>query len=411
MNFRWFSHEFERALHRPYVQIVFGTRQCGKSTLILDRLPPDAVRINLARPGDLARLEARPEELVERCLALPSRESAHVVFVDEAQRVPGIFDAVQFLHDEHRNRFRFVLCGSSARKLRATGANLLPGRSMMHRLHPLVLPELPAPEASASPARLLPLPAVVPEHPLFPSWDLLDRLAFGALPGVVTAAPEDRADLLRSYAEIYLEEEIRGEAAVRDLGAFRRFLQLAAREAGQPVNLSALAQELGLTHPTVKSYYKILEDIFVGIPLPAFTRSARKSVLSTRRFLFFDLGVRHAAAGLRPGHDTVLANPGPVFEQWVGLELWRRLQMLGEGSLSSFRTSDGAKIDFIIERAGRLIPVEVKFTEHPSMKDARHLKRFLVEHADEADEGYVICRCPHPLKLAENITALPWQAI
>ncbi len=107
-------------------------------------------------------------------------------------------------------------------------------------------------------------------------------------------------------------------------------------------------------------------------------------------------------------HAPVKANPGPMFEQWVGIELWNRLQYLGNGRLFHQRSRDGAEVDFIIEHSNRLTPIEVKWTEHPTLSDARHLLAFLREKPKEAKDGYVICRCPRPLQLHERITALPW---
>jgi predicted AAA+ superfamily ATPase len=121
--------------------------------------------------------------------------------------------------------------------------------------------------------------------------------------------------------------------------------------------------------------------------------------------------VRHAAAGLEVSRATIRSNPGPLFEQWVGLELWRRLQYLGQGELSYLRTRDGAEVDFIVERKGQVTPFEVKWTERPTLSDARHLITFLKEHPRQAKRGYVVCRCPRPLALADNITALPWSCL
>ena len=213
--------------------------------------------------------------------------------------------------------------------------------------------------------------------------------------------------MLKAYAFVHLEEEIRREALVKDWGAFVRFMQLAAAESGQVLNFANISQDSGISQPTVKSHYQLLEDMFVGMRVPAYSKSPRKNVLSTPKFLFFDLGVRHAAAGLSPSVETVKANPGPVFEQWVGIEVWKRLQYLGEGKLYHQRTRDGAEVDFIIEQGGRVTPVEVKWTEHPTAGDARHLLTFLHENKN-ADQGYIICRCPRPLQLHEKITALPW---
>ncbi|MCX7723120.1 MAG: DUF4143 domain-containing protein, partial [Verrucomicrobiae bacterium] len=130
--------------------------------------------------------------------------------------------------------------------------------------------------------------------------------------------------------------------------------------------------------------------------------------LSTARFYFFDVGVRHAAAELPLEPATVLANPGPVLEQWVGIELWKRLKYLGSGKLYYLRTKAGAEVDFIIERQGTLIPIEVKWTDNPSRSDIRHLLTFLREHPKRAERGFLICRCNAPLQLDDKVTALPW---
>ena len=408
---RWYASEMRAKLSRPYVQLLFGARQTGKSTLLNGLIPEDALRFNLADPQERSRHLANPGEFAQACRALPASQEVRFVFVDEAQAVPSIFDAVQALYDADKTRWRFVLCGSSARKLRLTGANLLPGRSLVHHLYPLTLAEHPAKAGNLSHASSpLPFPwsdGRPAKHP-FPAWDLPTRLAYGALPGIVTAEPQDRPGLLKAYAFVHLEEEIRREALVKDWGAFVRFLQLAAVESGQILNYANISQEAGIAQPTVKGYYQLLEDMFVGIRVAAYSRSPRKNLLSTSKFLLFDLGVRHAAAGLNPSLDTVQANPGPIFEQWVGIELWQRLQYLGAGKLYHQRSRDGAEVDFIVEHGGRLTPLEVKWTENPTLHDARHLLPFLAENQPAAEHGYVICRCPRPLQLHDKITALPW---
>jgi predicted AAA+ superfamily ATPase len=411
---RWYANPLKDKLGRPFVHLLFGARQTGKSTLLRQLLPGDALVFDLADPAERSSLLAKPDVFTQACRALPAKGEGQVVFVDEAQTVPALFDAVQHLYDGDKRRWRFVLCGSSARKLRRTGANLLPGRSFLHHLFPLVTAEqpnaTPAPSHAVSP---LPLPWPGGRAPAnrFPAWNLEARLAYGAMPGIVAAEERDRAELLMAFSVVHLEEEIRREALVKDWGAFVRFLQLAAREAGQILNYASLSQETGISQPTVKSHYQLLEDMFVGFRVPAFTGSPRKKLLSTPKFLLFDLGVRHTAAGLTPSTDLVNAHPGPLFEQWVGIELWKRLQYLGEGSLSYLRTRDGAEIDFIVEQGKSLIPIEVKWSEHPTLSDARHLLNFCKEHPKQARQGYIICRCPRPLQLHENITALPWHCL
>jgi len=284
----------------------------------------------------------------------------------------------------------------------------------LHRLMPLVLAEQPPSEDPNSDAES-PLPLAwpkgrTPDHP-FRSWALDERLAWGALPGIVAAEEKDRADLLQAFAAVHLEEEMRREAMVNDWGAFLRFLRLAAMESGQIVNYSAVAQQTGLSLPTVKNYYQLLEDMYVGVPVSAWSGSQRKNLMSAGKFLLFDLGIRHAAAGLRPAIETVQANPGPLFEQWVGLELWRRLHYLGGGGLHYLRTYAGAEVDFIVEHEGQLIPVEVKWSENPAPGDARHLLTFLDENRKRAKRGFIVCRCRRPMQLHDRVMAIPWQCL
>jgi len=410
---RWYATQLREKLTRPFVHLIFGARQTGKTTLLSALLPPEpeTVTVDLSDPAERSRHLADPGAFAALCRKMPSDRDGQFVFVDEAQTVPSIFDAVQHLYDKDKRRWRFVLCGSSARKLRLTGANLLPGRSFLHHLYPLTLVEHPATAVRIRYA-VSPLPlewpgGAAPAQP-FPAWDLETRLAYGALPGVVASEEQDRATLLKSFALVHLEEEIRREALVKDWGAFVRFLQLAASESGQILNYAGIAQETGLSQPTVKSHYQLLEDMFIGFRVPAFSGSKRKNLLSTPKFLFFDLGVRHGAAGLTASTEIVKVNPGAFFEQWVGIELWKRLQYLGGGQLHYLRTRDGMEIDFILEHNSKLTPVEVKWTEKPSESDARHLRTFLKEHPKQADQAYIICRCSRPMEVCEHVTALPW---
>lgn len=412
---RWVERRWIRKLATPYVHLVFGARQTGKSTLLRTLFPDAAIWLDLSNPFDRAATLRHPELLIQRCRALPRSRRPGVVVVDEAQNVPAVFDAVQHLYDSDKRRWRFVLCGSSARKLRVTGANLLPGRSIVHALYPLVLAERP-PRIGGAPQPETASPVAMPVDEAtgarrFPAAALPERLLFGELPGVATAAREEKADILRAYAVAYLEEEVRREALVKSWPAFARFLLLAAAEAGGMINYAAVSREAGVSLPTVKTYYQLLEDMFIGFRVPAFSGSPRKSLLSTERFLFFDVGVRNAAAELPMELSAVRANPGPLFEQWVGIELWKRLKYLGGGKLHYLRTKAGAEVDYVIAHRGKLVPIEVKWTEHPSVADARHLSAFLDEQRTRARHGYVVCRCPAPLALTDRVTAIPWSSL
>jgi predicted AAA+ superfamily ATPase len=410
---RSIAPELRLAFAKPFVHILFGARQTGKSTLLRQLLPEPALALDFSDPSQRSAYLADPGRLIPECRALPTGQPPPAVVIDEAQAVPAIFDAIQHLYDSDKTRWRFVLCGSSARKLRQTGANLLPGRALLHRLTALTLGERPASGSTVAvaPELAFPLPSLPASAPCFPAAGVEERLATGELPGVVVLAPEDRAAVLRSYVHIYLQEELRREALIKDWAAFVRFLELAARESGQLVDYARISRGAGISAPTVKSHYQLLEDLFVGFSLPAFSGSARKSLLSTPRFVLFDTGLRHAAAGLEPSATTVAANPGPVFEQWVLAELWKRTLYTPEARLSYLRTKAGAEVDCIVTLKGRHYPVEIKWTDKPTVTDTRHLTAFLAEHEPAvAPLGFVVCRCERPALLAPRVVALPWSA-
>lgn len=215
---------------------------------------------------------------------------------------------------------------------------------------------------------------------------------------------------MRAYTTLYLEEEVRAEALVRNLGAFSRFLQLAALEAGNISHFRGIAQELGVPHTTVAGYYEILEDCLIAERIEPLSESrTRKKLTKSPRYLFFDLGVRRAAAD--EGARLPVRVLGALFEQFVGLELLRATrQSSAPAQLRFWRDPDGPEVDWVLVAADRWLPVEVKWSEAPSVRDASHLATFLSEYP-KAKEGIVVCRTPKPLKLASKITAVPWQEI
>ena len=326
------------------MHVLFGARQTGKTTLLEHLIDRTALRIDLADPEERTRLLAEPGLFRRECEALPRRHAV-TVFVDEAQAVPAVFDAVQTLYDHDKTRWRFVLCGSSARRLRRTGTNLLPGRCVLPPALPLILPERP-PAGHERARHVEPLVPPGPRAKLrstFPSADLEERLAYGDLPGIVLLAEDDRRLVLRSYVTAHLEEEIRREALVKDWGAFVNFLRLAARESGQIANFAAISRDVGLSQPTVKSHYQLLEDMFIGFTVPAYSKSPRRSLLSTPRFQFVDLGIQHAASRRLAGPERGPLRPGPLLESWVGIEIWKRLQYAGEGQLGTSARGTGPR--------------------------------------------------------------------
>jgi uncharacterized protein len=372
-------------LGRQKSVLLLGPRQTGKTTL-LEPLQPDLI-LNFLQPEVRLRYERTPQLLGAELEALAARTPGRgpLVALDEVQRVPELLNVVQDVID--RRLARFVLTGSSARKLRrGTGINLLPGRLVPLRLDPFSLAE-----------RVPPI--------------LEEALLYGSLPGIALAADNQaREEDLQAYTTLYLEEEIRAEALVRNLGMFSRFLQLAALESGGISHFRGIAQELGVAHTTVAGYYEILEDCLIAERIEALSESrTRKKLTKSSRYLFFDLGVRRAAAeeGARPPTRVL----GSLFEQFVGLELLRATRQIARNArLRFWRDPDGPEVDWVVLGDEHWLPVEVKWTTAPTERDAHHLHTFLSEYP-HAREGFVVCRSPRRFKIAATITAVPWQEI
>ena len=240
---------------------------------------------------------------------------------------------------------------------------------------------------------------------------LNDLLLFGSLPDMCTTADEkDKETDLFSYVTTYLEEEVRAEALTRNLGAFARFLELAASESGKCINMSKLSQEIGVSQSRIANYYQILEDCLMVEKILPYTKNARRPKLTRApKYLFFDMGVRRIAAreGLQPSLETM----GHLLAHYVGLELIREARLAGPGQQVFFwRDPGGPEVDFVFKNGETLIPIEVKRTANPSQADIRHLTIFLNEY-EEATRGYVVCLVPEPRQLSAQIMALPWQRL
>ena len=371
----------EAQLERGKSVLLLGPRQTGK-TWLLEQLDVD-VRLDLMDVAQRQRYEADPGQLAGEVAALPARRGkVPRVVIDEVQRAPALLDVVQGLVD--RRAAQFLLSGSSARKLRRGGANLLPGRIVTLRLDPFTIDELPA-------------------------ADLDDLLIFGALPAIYSESNRAHRELdLRSYVQVYLEEEVRAEALVRNVGSFARFLPLAALESGNLVSFRALSQQIGVSHTTIAAFYEILVDCLVAERVEPLTESkTRKRLTKSCRWLLFDLGVRRLAAD-----EAVKLTPqrlGQLFEQFVGLELIRVARRdFPDVRVHFWRDADGPEVDWVLRRGDTLVPIEVKWTDVPQARDMRHLRVFLDEYS-AAREAYVICRVPRPVRLADGVLALPWQ--
>lgn len=382
---RLLEGRIRHTIERGKSVLLLGARQTGKTTLT--RQFESDLSILFVQPDVRQRYEKSPHLLKGEVEAIvPAVKGKRpLVILDEVQKVPVILDVVQDMID--RGVADFILTGSSARKLRrGAQVNLLPGRVVAFRMDPFSLREVPA-------------------------KDLAERLLYGSLPGILAVgALPDRETDLGSYVTMYLEEEIRAEAVVRNIGDFARFLELAASESGGIVNLRKLSQEIGVSHTTIGAYYQILEDCLIAERIEPLTHSkTRKKLTKSDKYLFFDLGVRRLAAreGTKLSRDTM----GLIFEQFIGLELLRSAHTNGKGDKIRFwRDPDGPEVDWVVDADGVYTPIEVKWTENPTSADIRHLEVFLSEYK-AAGTGYLVCRVPRKAKLSDRIFALPWQAI
>ena len=399
MYIRLLKNALEHAFQKKQSFFLFGPRQVGKTSLIQELLPENALSIPLHDPSLRIHYEKDPGSLIRQ---IEARSPEGPVFIDEAQKVPELLDAVQYLIDG--KKASFAITGSSARKLKMKGVNLLPGRIKSLRMDPLTWAEcgwINHPTLEALSMKNLNQLKLV---------DFEESLVFGSLPGMIQLEKTDRIDFLRTYATTYLEEEIRDESLVRQLGPFSRFLELAAQESGTSPNLTKLSLESGVSVPSIKSYYQILEDTLITHRLDPFLKNARKRILASPRYYFFDLGVRNALARLPLNKDLLQAQKGLLFEHAVVLELKRRIHALNrQDQLYYWRTYHGAEVDVILDLGDELIPIEIKATRSPRLADLKGLLNFLEDYKSHAKKGYVITMGDRPEKLNAQITAIPWS--
>jgi predicted AAA+ superfamily ATPase len=335
-------------------------------------------------------------------LLLAERRVRHVL-IDEVQRVPDLLDEIQLVLDRRGSTLAFTLTGGSARRLRRGPVNLLPGRVHRHLLSPVCAWELQGVRAS----RVLPSPRK-PRGAAVPPRALEDRLVFGSLPAAFEAGRSFRRTL-ESYADAHVEEEVLREMAARNLGDYGRFLELAAVESGNPIDLTRVSRESGVAISTLRGFYSVLGDTLLGFSLPPYTRSGRSRVLKTRKFYLFDVGGRNAVARLPLDRRMLATEGGLLFEHWVACELMARIGYLGRGhALSYWRTVDGAEVDFVLETPRETIPIEVRYTARPRPADASGIEHFIARRPGRVRRGFVVCRAPRAEQLSRHVLAVPW---
>jgi predicted AAA+ superfamily ATPase len=237
-----------------------------------------------------------------------------------------------------------------------------------------------------------------------------DCMVYGTLPGLLSLSRADAVEVLQTYARLYIEEEIRAEALSRAIGPFARFLELAALESGTSPNFTKLSKESGISSPTIRQYYSVLEDTLIVERVDPYIKNARKRVLSSSRFYFFDTGVRNALARLPLTPELLQVEKGRLFEHAVILELLRRIRLLKTNhNLYYWRTSSGAEVDCVLETHNELIPIEIKSAAHVSQRDLTGLRSFLADYGEKVKSAFVVTMGTQPEKIDDKITAIPWQ--
>lgn len=338
---------------------LFGPRQVGKSTLLYKEKPH--LIIDLLDPELQLSYNKNPNLLRQQIDDLSPNFKAKIL-IDEIQRVPKLLDIVHALMEQRPN-LQFILCGSSARKLRHGASNLLGGRALFRTMHPLTIDELSD------------------------DFNLQLILAYGSLPKIYSILKQKKTkeaqDFLRAYAITYLREEIKAEALVRNLQGFQNFLDIAVAQYAEQINFSAVSRDCQVALSTVREYYSILEDTLIGFFLYPYLKSQRKRMSHQPKFYFFDNGVTRALLGtLQDPPNT--SEQGRLFEQWILQEIIRLNEYhQKDWRLSFWRTSHGAEVDLLISRGTKLLyAIECKFSNQPSSSDLSGLRSFHENHAE-----------------------------
>lgn len=326
---------------------LFGARQTGKTTLLKKQFP-NAIYFDLLQTDVLNRFRQRPALLRE---SLEQANEGTLVIIDEIQQIPELLNEIHWLITN--KQIRFILCGSSARKLKRQGVNTLGGRAVPQYLFPFVSCEIPDFNIDRAVNN-----GMIPRHYM----------------------KENPTSLLKAYVGVYLREEIQAESLVRNLTGFSRFLEIAAMTDGEMVNYLNIASDCGVSANTVKEYFQILEDTLVGYMIPAFTKKAKRKVVQSPRFYLFDVGVTNYLLG-RTNLRRGTTDYGHAFENIVIQELVAYLNYTDNpNKLSYWRTYTQVEVDVILGDAK--VAIEIKSVEEVLPKHLKGLKSFADEHPD-----------------------------
>lgn len=362
---------------------IFGARGTGKSTFVRGQFAANSMlTIDLLQPDQEDEFAREPMRLARTLRAMAKRPQW--VFIDEIQKVPKLLNVVHSLIESEKQKF--ILTGSSSRKLKRGAANLLAGRAFVYSLFPFTAEELGA------------------------RFDEEMYFRWGGLPKIYNLQTDaDRRQYLRSYGLTYLKEEIKEEQLVRRLDPFRDFLEVAAQMSNKIVNYAKIGADIGVDHKTVQNYFDILTDTWIGFYLPAFHPSVRKSQGKSPKFYFFDVGVRKSLARDVGGYSGPgSASFGDDFEQFLVTEIFRWNEYLqADYRLSFLRTKNDNEIDLILSRGRHHVACEIKSADRVEEKDVRRVE-VLAGDIKNCKSVYYLSRDPRPQKIGD-VSCLFWK--
>ena len=349
---------------------LWGARKTGKSTF-LKSLFPYSIYIDLLKTDLFLRYSKQPSLIREEILALSKTQIEHPIIIDEVQKVPSLLDEVHWLIEN--TQATFILCGSSSRRLKQGGSNLLGGRAIRYNFYPLVYPEYKK------------------------DFDLLKIFNQGLIPSHFTN--KNPRKLLQSYIEDYLTNEIRAEGYVRNITAFSRFLDSTRFSCGEMLNYTNVAREVGIDSKTIKEYYQILVDTLVGYLIYPYTKKISRNIIShTPKFYYFDIGLA-TRLSKKNFIELIGADAGKALENYVLMELIAYIGLNdSDYNLFYWRTNTGLEVDFILSNSvSKPIPIEVKISKNIHKTELKSIKSFMAEH--ELDIGYIVCLEPFSRRL------------
>lgn len=376
-----FKRELKIKLPSRQSAFLWGARQTGKSFYLKENFK-NSVLYDLLNTHELTRLTVNPNLLRQEIQALKPNQLSYPIIIDEIQKVPELLNEVHWLIEN--TSAQFILCGSSARKLKNASVNLLGGRAWKYNFYPLIYKEVP-------------------------EFNLLHALNHGLIPKHYLADSQNITNHLQAYIEIYLTDEIRNEGVVRNLPGFARFLDLVGMTNGEMINFSNIARDCAIGRTVVQDYYSILIDTLLGYFIYPYNKKVKRDIIASMpKFYLFDVGIANYLAQQRlVGLGGNIA--GKSFEHFILMELiaYRSLNRK-RFSITYWRTKTGLEVDFILGNAN--VALEIKISEQVHKEDLDGLIAFCEEHPKT--KALVISRDLRPRKIIIdkiNIDIIPWE--